>query len=417
MSEFEANAQSSQMAGEPFVREAVSGADGQNGDRGGDAEGSEIDAYRDAVGSLLGAYHEQQQLLKEENDEAASGGDGDGDVDDAEGQEISGQGGGDVNTASGRKGPQYRFRPEDEVEALAFDIRKRAVMSGNSVSMKNALAQAESILGRDTDAATSSDRAAAGEDQGRQDQQQQQQQHHLDDGRDHDGRDQLEHPQSHANTQAQGDDDGHHFPQSVDESTALLSQLRAERKVAMTRDLDFDKVAEIDEQMDHLKDYIRDLKESGTGPRPGEAEQWSRTLDASKAAAVDQYPDTTNRDSALVRRMVELDEVLRQSGNALYSDPDKPLRLAQMAANELGIAPQRRGGAPGAGSSHHHQQQQQNPHQQPFKTTSRSVLPASGSARTTHASNPQRQLAAELDKITDEDSWRTAMHKFKVARA
>lgn len=59
----------------------------------------------------------------------------------------------------------------------------------------------------------------------------------------------------------------------------------------------------------------------------------------SERLAVTYYPDTTNSESAMMKRMVELDTQMRQQGDPRYHSPEKPMILAELAAKELGINP------------------------------------------------------------------------------
>lgn len=59
----------------------------------------------------------------------------------------------------------------------------------------------------------------------------------------------------------------------------------------------------------------------------------------SERKTVAAYPDTTNSESAMVKRMVELDEQMHKQGDPRYHSPQKPMILAELAAKELGIKP------------------------------------------------------------------------------
>lgn len=75
----------------------------------------------------------------------------------------------------------------------------------------------------------------------------------------------------------------------------------------------------------------------------------SSVFEASAAQAAELYPDACHAASALHRRMVEIEQDLMAAGDPLVWDPVKPLRIAQMAARDLSIAPRRRArGAPSA---------------------------------------------------------------------
>lgn len=325
---------------------------------------TDIDSYRRMVNSIqptqtqtdgnASVGEEEADVQDQEAEEAETGSPGNNQGDKGEGGEDDGQA-----EAGQKKPPQYRWRPKSEVDALAMDIIKRSEKSGKEISLKDALVQAEAILKKD-DSET--------EDEG-----------------------------------VEND-----FPDTVAASETLLADLRAQRKQAFAKDLDFEKAAELDEKIEALKEHIGSLKQAEALNRQEQESRWNQTLEMSKAKAVELYPDVTNSESELVKKMVELDAILKETGNDLFYSPDKPLRLAQMAANELGIAPK----TPRAqvktqaannltGSSH------------PVKA--RHIQLASGAARTTQQNHPHGQFVVELDRIMDEESWRDALRKLKLA--
>jgi hypothetical protein len=383
MSDAEAQAQSSELAEKTSTTEATVSeiTTEQDGPLTGSDEAigkiTDIDSYRSLVNSIQSSSSEQEEEAIEETKEGAAS---EGNPDEKDGQDGLGQKGSEtakgkenaesqgeeeeVRDESGKKPPQYRWRPKSEVDALAMDIIKRAEKSGKEISMKEALAQAETILKKDD----SDDSEVS----------------------------------------------NNIFPETVEEAQAYLADLRAQRKQAFAKDLDFEKAAELDEQIEAVKDHIGNLKQAEVLTRQNQEAKWNQVLETSKAKAVELYPDVTNPESELVQKMVEIDGLLKETGNDLFYAPEKPLKLAQMAANELGIAPKiaratKVTSKPTASS-------------QPAKATAsaaiRPVQPASGTARTTQQTNNLNgQFAVELDKVTDEESWREAMNKLKVVAA
>lgn len=386
MSDTEAQAQSSSTAEmtsreEATVSENTTAQDGPlMGSDEAIQEISDIDSYRNAVGSLPTSSVQPDQadddstegdastekVVEQEQDQGGDGsekGPGDGAGDGSQTPPDTGEAG-----AEQQKPPQYRWRPKSEVDALAMDIIKRAEKSGKEISMKDALVQAETILKNDD----------SGED---------------------------------------GADTANNFPNTITESEALLADLRAQRKQAFAKDLNFEKAADLDEKIEEIKDHIGSLRHTEALTRQDQETQWNRTLAESKAKAVELYTDVTDPESELVKKMVEIDARLLESGNELYHSPEKPLKLAQMAANELGLPP-KKSGDPAPTKT-----KVASP--QPIKATAPAVprpvppasFPMSGTARTTQQSNPNGQFAVELDKVTDEESWRAAMSKLKPAAA
>lgn len=356
MSDIEAQAQHSDPAEEIISQEAAASGEEiiQNEPQAGSDEAIEnivdIDSWRDAVGNLPPVEEKPKVDIQAEIPAGPQEGE----------EEVIPEANEDEPAQKAKLPPQYRWRPKTEVDALAMDIVKRAEKSGKEIALEEALYQAKAILVQD--------------------------------------------PVPEAGEVAEGA-----FPATVEESLAMLAEMRADRKQAFAQDLDFAKAADLDERIEAIKDHIAETKRSEAESEQEQRLEWEQTLEASKARAVEAYPDTTNAQSALVLKMVEIDAQLKEDGNPLFHAADKPLKLAQMAANELGIAPRRQGAAP---------TRKNVVSSQPAQTT-RSVQPAgipvSGSARTTQVSNNGQIGVVELDKVNDEESWRAAMKKLKAA--
>ena len=193
-------------------------------------------------------------------------------------------------------------------------------------------------------------------------------------------------------------EDGNAMPATVDAAHEALTALRAERKKAFGEDYDFAKAAELDDKIEELRAHIATLSSRETVQQEQEKERFMATVEESKAQAVDLYPDVSNPDSALVKRMEEIDADMRDSDNPLYFDPQKPFKLAQMAANDLSIAPRSRAKAPAKPAA------SQQP-TRPARPTA-PIVPASGNARTTNNQpNKPGELLAEVDRVNDPASY------------
>jgi len=223
------------------------------------------------------ASEESEEQAEESEQEEEESGEAD---DSAEGEEDEPK----------SKPPQYRFRPENEVEELAFDIRKRAVKAGKPMPLKEALAQAEQILNPEKET-----------------------------------------------SEEEGSANG--LPSTVEDATALLKQMREERREALSKEMDFEKVAELDDKIEDLREHIAELKVSTTSKEAEAQQARLEEFESAKARTVELYPDVTQKDSPLVQKMHEIDAALKENGDDLFYSPEKPLKLAQMAARELGIAP------------------------------------------------------------------------------
>ena len=70
-----------------------------------------------------------------------------------------------------------------------------------------------------------------------------------------------------------------------------------------------------------------------------EEKKFNQEFEKSKRWAVTFFPDTGTPDSPIIKRMLELDERMRDSDDPIYHLSDKPFILAQLAAAALGISP------------------------------------------------------------------------------
>lgn len=255
------------------------------------------------------------------------------------------------------KAPRYRLKPQDGVEAVAFKLRAEADKAGTPISMKEAIARAE--------AAMPSTAAPAVQAQT------------------------LTPPGSEASYEQVAEYLRTAQPATEAEAQTLVALCRSKRKDAMSKDLNMEAVADLDDILIDLGKHTETLRNRAASQYQQQVTAFHQASDASKVKALDLYPDTGVANSPLVLEMVRLDKVLKDSGNPLYGQADKPEKLAMMAANNLGIAP----GAKPVVSP------------QPVVKTRPAQPPiASGGARTTQATAPTGQLEDRLNKIsTPED--------------
>jgi hypothetical protein len=178
-------------------------------------------------------------------------------------------------------------------------------------------------------------------------------------------------------------------PQTVAEVRDRIQALREAKKEAYET-LEFAEVARLDLEIDSLRDSLEEIKEKEIRKEQLLEMEFNEAVDHSQKKAVAIYPDTTKADSPLVKRMLEIDRQIKDDGNPLYFSPDKPFKLAQMAANDLGIAPRN----PKSAAS---------PARPVVK--SRTVQPASGNARTTAPTSPNDKIAQAVDQVSDIASY------------
>lgn len=187
--------------------------------------------------------------------------------------------------------------------------------------------------------------------------------------------------ETQAQEQAQGD--------TVQSVTATIQELRAKRKEAQAN-LEFETAAELDEQLDDLRDKREELRvneaRAQATAEQAKAQEFDAKYSQSERLTVAYYPDATNPESPLVKRMIELDKQMLELGDPLYHSPDKPLVLAKAAASQLGVMMAKPGAA------------------KVKPVSSSPIPPASGSARTT-ATAPSAKLEDAINKATSLEEY------------
>lgn len=236
---------------------------------------------------------------------------------------------------------RFRIRAKDDVEAEALALRKRHP----DLSLKDCIAKAELILGVGVESEEAQEEVSQGD--------------------------------------------------TAESVNAQIEELRRLRKEA-TSEMEFDTVSDLTDQIDDLRDRREELKvwESQVRAESETRAQQSFETDYTKSErlAVTYYPDTTNPDSAMVKRMVELDTRMRDLGDPLYHSPDKPFLLAKAAARDLGVIMTKPGNAPA----------------KPSRSSTSPMQPASGN-RSTTSTDSSRTLEAEIDAL---DSLQDYERKF-----
>jgi hypothetical protein len=266
-----------------------------------------------------------------------------------------------------KKSAQVRIRPTTALDKMAMSIMKGAEAAGQPVDMPTALAEARRILKVEEAPAPA---------------------------------DAKTEPASQPVSPTPADDGLPQTPSEVDAKIAELRQQRKQAKLDLNVDEDDRLTIEIEsliERKRSLQDGERQAQEQN---RQAESRRFKDTLEASKAKAVELYPDCAVADSPLVKEALRIDEELKRTNNPLYKSADKPLKIIQMAANNLDIAP---GAKPAA----------KKPVTSPQPVKSRPVQPAvpiaTGAARTTQA-NPNGQLEDALNKVNTPEDYETFLN-------
>jgi hypothetical protein len=171
---------------------------------------------------------------------------------------------------------------------------------------------------------------------------------------------------------------------------AQLKELRAKHKEATTA-LEFETAAEIFEQIEALRDKQVELRFSEVQEKSRaemqKAQEFDEKWDAAAQRAATFYPDSAKPDSAMARKIAELDQRMKDLGDDLYFDPEKPFILAREAAKELKIPMRDPKAKPAAKPS-----------------PASPIQPASGNARTAPV-NPAKRMSEELDALDSLDAF------------
>lgn len=188
------------------------------------------------------------------------------------------------------------------------------------------------------------------------------------------------------------------LPKTVADAEARIEELWEERTKAFGDDLDFKKSAELDREIAKLQKHVGSLREQELAARTEQTTRAATEAEESERNAIKYYPDCADAESPLVKKMVELDQLLEETDDERFHSPNKPFILAKMAAKELGIAP-RNPKATAAASS---------PSVPVKKAPVAPVQPARGNARTQSTTARTGSLDEQVDNVRDEDSYEAA---------
>jgi hypothetical protein len=232
---------------------------------------------------------------------------------------------------------RFRIRAKDAVEAEALALRKRHP----DLSLKECLAKAEVILGVEV-----------------------------------------------------ASEDSQEVDPEVKTVASVIAEIDELRKLraSATAEMDFDTVTALTDKIDDLRDKRDELKVSEAQVKAVAETKSQQSFEAeyakSEKMTVSHYPDSTNPESPMVKRMVELDTQMRDLGDPLYHSPEKPWILAKAVARELGIIMTKPGSAP----------------EKPSRSPQVSMQPAPGNRGTTPISSNQK-LEEEIASIDTLDAY------------
>jgi hypothetical protein len=101
-----------------------------------------------------------------------------------------------------------------------------------------------------------------------------------------------------------------------------------------------DQIAQLKEQIETLQKQLELQKQQIEQQIEQQRQaQFARAVQESKAEVVRLYPDAGVTGSVFSNKMIEIADRLEKQGNPLVNEADSPLKVAQMAAKELGIQP------------------------------------------------------------------------------
>lgn len=185
---------------------------------------------------------------------------------------------------------------------------------------------------------------------------------------------------------------------------------KKEEKRKAASDLDTVKMLDLDDEIDGLKTELTQVERAEQEAVIAQQSTFERESDASAAEAVKYYPDSKTEGTALRNKIVEIADRLEATKNPLINQPDAPLRVAQMAANELGIAPadpskpkgNRGTEAPPTKLSSSTATKPALVNQQAVgRPTQPAAAPASGAARTTHGNGQATVAIGPIRSVAD----------------
>jgi hypothetical protein len=178
------------------------------------------------------------------------------------------------------------------------------------------------------------------------------------------------------------------LPETVEAVDAELDRLDSDREKALT-ELRFEDVAKIDRTLRKLDRHRTALERDAERKTVEAAETYNRQFDTSIARASELYAFASDPNSPGGKRMLEIERELQANDDPLYHSPLKPLKLAQMVAAELNIAPRKKG-APAATAK---------PAAPAAPAPKKQMLPSGGSRTTPVAANQKPAIDTKIQAV------------------
>lgn len=149
-------------------------------------------------------------------------------------------------------------------------------------------------------------------------------------------------PQQEQTQQTQPQEPESKLPKTLEDVETAIKNLRAERKKANT-DLRFEDAADLSDQLEDMIQHRFSLERQAERQQAEQVRSYEQKFRGSEAKAIELYDFANKPDSPAGKRMIEIDEMMKDNGDPTYDDPNKPLIIAQMVAREMSIAPRKKG--------------------------------------------------------------------------
>lgn len=149
-------------------------------------------------------------------------------------------------------------------------------------------------------------------------------------------------PQKASEQATEPEPTGPKMPQTVEETQQTIAQKLVDYKKAMA-EVRFEDAADLQAELLTLTGHRSTLERQAEQAKVNEAKAYDEGFAASHAKATDLYPFAADPTSPGGKRMLEIDATLKANDDPLYYSPDRPLKIAQMVAAEMNIAPKKKG--------------------------------------------------------------------------
>lgn len=193
---------------------------------------------------------------------------------------------------------------------------------------------------------------------------------------------------------------GPQMPKTVQETDAAMAQKLADYKKAMS-EVRFEDAADINAEIMQLTLHRSSIERSAEREQQQAVAKYDADFDASEAKATELYAFVSDPAHPASKRMKEIEATLKATDDPLYYSPNKPLKVAQMVAAELNIAPKSKIATPAK------------PAAAPATPAPKKGVVPSGSSRTVPPA-PKPAIDPEISSIQTMNDLRKQMRRLKV---